>query len=538
MTRKYFGTDGIRGTANRAPMTPEIALKVGMAAGLSFRNGSHRHRVVIGKDTRLSGYMIENALVAGFTAVGLDVLLLGPMPTPAVAMLTRSVRADLGVMISASHNPYHDNGIKFFGPDGYKLSDGVEKEIETLIDQDLSRQLAAPSDLGRAKRIDGMRDRYVEFAKRTLPREMSLAGLRIVVDCANGAAYKVAPEVLWELGAEVIAIGVDPDGYNINLKCGSTDTEALCQKVHEVRADIGIALDGVAVLGIAYLRNWNVSFAVLGTTPFEFVAHDTLSAIPMFLLMGAIAHHSGISRSLFEAARLWLGGIPGGLAISTNFASAGFAAASGSSVATAAAMGRIAVPEMLRAGYDKGLATGVVASAGTLGSMIPPSIMFVLFGVFAEVSIVKLLIAGVIPGLLTAGIYALMIYLRAVITPEIAPRLSAADRAALKPQRWRALMEIWPLLILMAGIIGGLYSGVVTPTEAGALGALLAMLIAVATSTRTLGQIAIRSTLWRIREETNPPAELADLHLPALTKGAVSAPQQGLVQGDANPAKA
>ncbi|QGZ34826.1 MULTISPECIES: phosphoglucosamine mutase [Stappia] len=246
MTRKYFGTDGIRGTANRAPMTPDIALKVGMAAGLSFRNGVHRHRVVIGKDTRLSGYMIENALVAGFTAVGLDVLLLGPMPTPAVAMLTRSVRADLGVMISASHNPYQDNGIKFFGPDGYKLSDEVESEIERLIEQDLSRQLASPSELGRAKRIDGMRDRYVEFAKRTLPREMSLAGLRIVVDCANGAAYKVAPEVLWELGAEVIAIGVDPDGYNINLKCGSTDTDALCRKVHEVRADIGIALDGDA----------------------------------------------------------------------------------------------------------------------------------------------------------------------------------------------------------------------------------------------------------------------------------------------------
>lgn len=246
MTRRYFGTDGIRGTANRAPMTPEIALKVGMAAGLSFRNGGHRHRVVIGKDTRLSGYMIENALVAGFTAVGLDVLLLGPMPTPAVAMLTRSVRADLGVMISASHNPYQDNGIKFFGPDGYKLSDEVEARIETLIEQDLSRQLAAPDRLGRAKRIDGMRDRYIEFAKRTLPRELSLAGLRIALDCANGAAYKVAPEVLWELGAEVIAIGVEPDGYNINHKCGSTDTAALRAKVHEVRADIGIALDGDA----------------------------------------------------------------------------------------------------------------------------------------------------------------------------------------------------------------------------------------------------------------------------------------------------
>ncbi|MBB99837.1 MAG: phosphoglucosamine mutase [Rhodobacteraceae bacterium] len=246
MTRKYFGTDGIRGTANRAPMTPDIALKVGMAAGVSFRNGSHRHRVVIGKDTRLSGYMIENALVAGFTSVGLDVLLLGPMPTPAVAMLTRSVRADLGVMISASHNPYQDNGIKFFGPDGYKLSDAVEKEIEVLIERDSASMLVAPSKLGRARRIDGMRDRYVEFAKRTLPREMSLSGLRIVVDCANGAAYKVAPEALWELGAEVIAIGDEPDGYNINLKCGSTDTEALCRKVHEVRADIGIALDGDA----------------------------------------------------------------------------------------------------------------------------------------------------------------------------------------------------------------------------------------------------------------------------------------------------
>ncbi|MCA1243941.1 phosphoglucosamine mutase [Stappia stellulata] len=246
MTRKYFGTDGIRGTANRAPMTPDIALKVGMAAGVSFRNGSHRHRVVIGKDTRLSGYMIENALVAGFTSVGLDVLLLGPMPTPAVAMLTRSVRADLGVMISASHNPYQDNGIKFFGPDGYKLSDAVEKEIEVLIERDSASMLVAPSKLGRARRIDGMRDRYVEFAKRTLPREMSLSGLRIVVDCANGAAYKVAPEALWELGADVIAIGDEPDGYNINLKCGSTDTEALCRKVHEVRADIGIALDGDA----------------------------------------------------------------------------------------------------------------------------------------------------------------------------------------------------------------------------------------------------------------------------------------------------
>ena len=246
MTRKYFGTDGIRGTANRSPMTPDVALKVGMAAGVIFRNGAHRHRVVIGKDTRLSGYMIENALVAGFTSAGLDALLLGPMPTPAVAMLTRSVRADLGVMISASHNPYQDNGIKFFGPDGYKLSDEVEKRIESLIDGETAPMLTDPAKLGRARRIDGMRDRYVEFAKRTLPREMSLSGLRIALDCANGAAYKVAPEALWELGAEVISIGVDPDGYNINDGCGSTDTDALRRKVHETRADIGIALDGDA----------------------------------------------------------------------------------------------------------------------------------------------------------------------------------------------------------------------------------------------------------------------------------------------------
>ncbi len=246
MTRSYFGTDGIRGTANRWPMTPEIAMKVGMAAGIAFRRGGHKHRVVIGKDTRLSGYMLENALVAGFTSVGMNVFLLGPMPTPAVAMLTRSMRADIGVMISASHNAFPDNGIKFFGPDGFKLSDDVEMQIEGLLEQDLTSQLAAPEDIGRARRIDGMRDRYVEFAKRTMPRDMNLEGLRVVVDCANGAAYKVAPEILWELGAEVISIGVSPDGVNINKDCGSTSTELLRQKVHEVRADIGIALDGDA----------------------------------------------------------------------------------------------------------------------------------------------------------------------------------------------------------------------------------------------------------------------------------------------------
>jgi phosphoglucosamine mutase len=246
MARQYFGTDGIRGKANTAPMTAEIAMKVGMAAGVAFKRGNHRHRVVIGKDTRLSGYMIENALVAGFTAAGLDVFMLGPVPTPAVAMLTRSMRADIGVMISASHNPYQDNGIKLFGPDGYKLSDEIEQSIEDLIGGDLSQALAPAAKIGRATRVDGVRDRYVEYAKRTLPRDLSLEGMRVVVDCANGAAYKVAPEVLWELGADVIAIGNEPNGYNINQDCGSTDPEALKRKVHETRADIGIALDGDA----------------------------------------------------------------------------------------------------------------------------------------------------------------------------------------------------------------------------------------------------------------------------------------------------
>jgi len=246
MARKFFGTDGIRGKANSYPITPQLALQVGIAAGIAFRNGGHRHRVVIGKDTRLSGYMIEPALTAGFTAAGVDVFLLGPMPTPAVAMLTRSLRADLGVMISASHNPYEDNGIKLFGPDGYKLSDEMEARIEELIEEDLSGRLAKSADLGRAKRIDGARERYVEFAKRTLPKTLDLSGLRIVIDSANGAAYKVAPEALWELGAEVISIGDEPDGLNINRDVGSTSLETLRKKVHEVRADIGIALDGDA----------------------------------------------------------------------------------------------------------------------------------------------------------------------------------------------------------------------------------------------------------------------------------------------------
>src|SRR4051795_3937210 len=226
MGRKYFGTDGIRGRANGV-ITPELALKVGQAVGLIFQNGDHRHRVLIGKDTRLSGYMIENALTAGFTAVGMDVLLTGPIPTPGVAMLTRSMRADLGVMISASHNPFDDNGIKLFGPDGYKLSDDVEKQIEALIDSDLAKRLAVAHEIGRAKRIDGVQDRYIEFAKRTLPRAVELDGMRVVIDCANGAAYRVAPEALWELGAEVFSLGVEPDGFNINKDCGSTSPEML-----------------------------------------------------------------------------------------------------------------------------------------------------------------------------------------------------------------------------------------------------------------------------------------------------------------------
>ncbi len=246
MARKLFGTDGIRGQTNTHPMTAEIALKVGMAAGHLFTNGRHRHRVVIGKDTRLSGYVIESALVSGFTSVGMNVVQLGPVPTPAVAMLVRSLRADLGVMISASHNPYRDNGIKLFGPDGYKLSDEVEEQIEAYVNGEIGSLLAEPDLIGQARRIDGVVDRYVEFAKRTLDRTISLSGLKVVVDCANGAAYRVAPAALWELGAEVIALGVNPDGRNINRECGSTVPETVCRKVRESGANIGIALDGDA----------------------------------------------------------------------------------------------------------------------------------------------------------------------------------------------------------------------------------------------------------------------------------------------------
>lgn len=246
MGRRYFGTDGIRGLTNKAPMTAEMAMKVGMAAGVKFLRGAHKHRVVIGKDTRLSGYMMETALTAGFTSVGMDVVLVGPMPTPAVAMLTRSMRADLGVMISASHNAFHDNGIKLFGPDGYKLSDDDELEIESLLDQDLNARLATPRDIGRARKIEDARGRYIHFAKSTFPDRLRLDGLKIVVDCANGAAYNVAPTALWELGADVEAIGVSPNGFNINDKVGSTHPQALAAKVLETGAHMGLALDGDA----------------------------------------------------------------------------------------------------------------------------------------------------------------------------------------------------------------------------------------------------------------------------------------------------
>jgi len=246
MSRDYFGTDGIRGKANSWPMDAATVLRVGAAAGTKYRRGSHRHRVVVGKDTRLSGYMIEQALTAGFLSAGMDVFLFGPLPTPAVAMLTRSLRADLGVMISASHNPFQDNGIKIFGPDGFKLSDEDEAAIEALVENGEGMTFAAPDKIGRAKRIEDAQARYIEFAKHTFPKELTLSGLRVVIDCANGAAYRVAPEALWELGAEVIAIGTEPNGFNINDACGSTAPDKLQEKVRELRADIGIALDGDA----------------------------------------------------------------------------------------------------------------------------------------------------------------------------------------------------------------------------------------------------------------------------------------------------
>ncbi|MDA8231904.1 MAG: phosphoglucosamine mutase [Magnetospirillum sp.] len=246
MGRKLFGTDGIRGTANTEPMTAETALKLGMAAGRHFTRGDHRHVVVIGKDTRLSGYLLEPALTAGFIAVGMDVVLLGPLPTPAVAMLTRSLRADLGVMISASHNPYQDNGIKLFGPDGFKLSDEDELAIEASMANGIEGLRVGSDHLGKAKRLDDAAGRYIEYVKQTFPRGLRLDGLKIVVDCANGAAYKVAPTVLWELGAEVVPLAVSPDGFNINRECGSLSTQAMREQVVTHGAHLGIALDGDA----------------------------------------------------------------------------------------------------------------------------------------------------------------------------------------------------------------------------------------------------------------------------------------------------
>jgi phosphoglucosamine mutase len=245
MTRRFFGTDGIRGRTNQSPMTAEMAMRVGMAAGRHFLRGDHRHRVVIGKDTRLSGYMIENALVAGFTSVGMDVVQFGPIPTPAVAMLAASMRADLGVMISASHNPYYDNGIKLFGPDGYKLSDEDEARIEALIGGDGVPLADAPA-IGRARRVEDGRGRYIHAVKSTFPSHLRLDGLKVVVDCANGAAYQTAPATLWELGAELVTLGVDPNGTNINEACGSTSPQLLQETVIASGADIGIALDGDA----------------------------------------------------------------------------------------------------------------------------------------------------------------------------------------------------------------------------------------------------------------------------------------------------
>ena len=244
MTRKFFGTDGIRGLTNKMPMTAEMALRIGQAAGAHFLRGDHRHRVVIGKDTRLSGYMMETALIAGFTSVGMDVVMVGPVPTPAVALLTHSMRADLGVMISASHNKFVDNGIKLFGPDGFKLSDQAESAIEALLEK--PPRLVPAAEIGRSRKIEDARGRYIHAAKLTFPPELTLSGLRVVIDCANGAAYQVAPSALWELGADVEAIGVSPNGININEDCGSTDTAALRRKVIETGADIGVALDGDA----------------------------------------------------------------------------------------------------------------------------------------------------------------------------------------------------------------------------------------------------------------------------------------------------
>lgn len=300
MIRKYFGTDGIRGTVNEEKMSAEVALRLGMAAGHLFQNGNHRHRVVIGKDTRLSGYMIEPALVAGFTSMGMDVFLFGPIPTPAVSFLTRSLRADLGVMISASHNYFEDNGIKLFGPDGFKLSDQIEFDIEALMAPNSGLELARPDALGRAKRIDDSQARYIEFAKRTFPRDLTLDGVKIVLDCANGAAYRVAPTALWELGAEVIPIGVSPDGFNINKDCGSTSTAQVRARVIEEGADIGIALDGDADRVIIIDEKGQVvdGDQIMGLIALDWLDYDRLSQPG---IVTTVMSNLGLERRLGDA---------------------------------------------------------------------------------------------------------------------------------------------------------------------------------------------------------------------------------------------
>ncbi|MEL7460402.1 MAG: phosphoglucosamine mutase, partial [Pseudomonadota bacterium] len=341
MTRKLFGTDGVRGTANTFPMTADMALKLGAAAGRYFRtDGQNRHRVVIGKDTRLSGYMIENALTAGLTSTGMNVLLLGPVPTPGVGLLTHSMRADLGIMISASHNQFQDNGIKFFGPDGFKLSDAAEEEIEALAMGDIMP--AQPENIGRAKRIDGAVGRYIEYAKTTFPAPGRLSGLKVVVDAANGAAYKAAPETLWELGAEVIPVGVSPDGTNINKSCGSTDVAAAAAAVVEHGADVGICLDGDADRVMILDENGQVAdgdqimalFAARWARAGK-LANDTLVATVMSNLglerflagMDLALHRTKVGdRYVVEAMRQGgfnLGGEQSGHIVMTDFATTG-----------------------------------------------------------------------------------------------------------------------------------------------------------------------------------------------------------------------
>ncbi|MGD9638949.1 MAG: phosphoglucosamine mutase [Alphaproteobacteria bacterium] len=324
--RKLFGTDGVRGHANTWPMTAEVALKIGQATGKMFTRGEHKHRVVIGKDTRLSGYMIEAALMAGFTSAGMDVLLLGPLPTPAVAMLTVSMRADIGVMISASHNPFEDNGIKIFGPNGYKLSDDIELEIEDLIENHLDKTFAPSDKIGQAKRLDDAVGRYIEYVKRSFPSDLRLDGLKIVLDCANGASYKVAPTVLWELGAEVVKVGVNPDGKNINRGCGATAPSFMCEEVVKHGADFGIALDGDADRVIISDENGKV------------IDGDQILAL--------IANHLQQKNQL-----------KGGAVVATVMSNMGlerFLAEKGLSLVRTAVGDRYVVEEMLKSGYNLG----------------------------------------------------------------------------------------------------------------------------------------------------------------------------------------